>query len=315
MMPPILWLVSDVGEFLPTSAAVRGAKWRVESPPPGGNDPQLHGTVTTARMTIQNATGQPVEMVQLEVDEQLGDFGGYSGSAVLDSLGRAVLALLVEQKPLRTPVALGERQAASNVLYAVPIGDVITAFGLPVRTARPLRFDVGLLPPGMVARPGLLDEAVGRVIAAEGGDTGAGLVLLRGPGGVGKTVLARQVADDVRVWAEFTDGIIMLRAGQTATADGVARQLQEALGYRDRDLADVLAGQRLLLIVDDVWDQELLATLRANLPPTVTVLATTRGVSVPAPLAVQVGAVGRDEAIEILARGTPRSDRARPGSR
>ena len=31
--------------------------------------------------------------VQLEVDEDLGDFGGYSGSAVLDSLGRAVLAL------------------------------------------------------------------------------------------------------------------------------------------------------------------------------------------------------------------------------
>ena len=160
----------------------------------------------------------------------------------------------------------------------------------------------------MVTRPGLLDEAVGRVIAAEGGDSGAGLVLLRGPGGVGKTVLARQVADDVRVWAEFTDGIIMLRAGQTATADGVARQLQETLGHRDRDLADVLAGQRLLLIVDDVWDQELLGTLRANLPATVAVLATTRGVSVPGAAAVQVGAVGRDEAIEILARGTPRND-------
>ena len=129
----VLWLVGDV-EFLPTSVAVRGAGWRVESPPPGGNDPQLHGTVTTARMTIQNASGQPVEVVQLEVDEQLGDFGGYSGSAVLDALGRAVLALLVEQKPLRTPLALGERRAASNVLYAVPIGDVITANDLPVQT-------------------------------------------------------------------------------------------------------------------------------------------------------------------------------------
>ena len=56
--------------------------------------------------------------------------------------------------------------------------------------------------------------AVGRVIGAEGGDAGAGLVVLRGAGGLGKTVLARQVADDVRVWAEFTDGIVMLRAGQ-----------------------------------------------------------------------------------------------------
>ena len=304
----ILWLVSDVGEFFPTSAAVRGAKWQVESPPAGGNDPRLHGTIATARMTIQNANRQPVDVVQLEVDEQLGDFGGYSGGAVLDALGRAVLALLVEQKPLRTPVALGERRAASNVLYAVPIGDVITANGLPVQAARPLRFGVGLLPPGMVMRPGLLDEAVGQVIGTEGGEVGAGLVVLRGPGGVGKTVLARQVADDVRVWAEFTDGIVMLRAGQGATADGVARQLQETLGYRDRHLADVLAGHRLLLIVDDVWDRELLGTLRASLAPTVTVLATTRGVSVPGAVAVSAGAVGREEAIEILARGIARGE-------
>ena len=97
----ILWLASDAGESLPASAAVSGARWRVESPPPRGNDPHLHGTVMTARMTIHNAQGQPVEVAQLEVDEQLGGFGGYSGSAVLDSLGRAVLALLVEQKPRR----------------------------------------------------------------------------------------------------------------------------------------------------------------------------------------------------------------------
>jgi NB-ARC domain len=306
----VLWLAGEVGEFLPTSTAVRGAEWRVESPPPGGNDPQLTGKVTTDRMTIQKATGQQVEVVQLEVNEQLGDFGGYSGSAVLDLLGRAVLALLVEQKPLRTAVAPGERRAASNVLYAVPIIDVLTACDISVRTQtdKPHLFDVMLASPGMVTRPGLLDEAVGRVIAAEGGSNGAGLVLLRGPGGVGKTVLAHQVAGDVRVWAEFTDGIIMLRAGQTATADGVARQLQGIPEYRDQDLADVRARKRLLIIVDDVWDQELLGTLRANLPPTVAVLATTRGVSVRGAEAVKVGAVDRDQAIEILVRGTPRND-------
>ena len=247
-------------------------------------------------------------MVQLEVNEQLGDFGGYSGSAVLDWLGKAALALLVEQKPLRTTMALGERQAASNVLYAVPIREVITAFRLEVRTATPHRFHVEIVPVGMVARPGLLDDTVGQVIAAKGGDNDAGLVLLRGPSGVGKTVLASQVAHDVRAWAEFTDGIIMLRASQTATADVVARQLLERLDHRDQDLKGALTGQRLLLIIDDVWDQELLDTLRANLPPTVAVLATTPGVFPGRAAAVQVGAVGRDQAIEILARGTPRND-------
>lgn len=131
----ILWLVSEVREFLLTSTAVQKADWRVESPPPGSNDPQLHGTVTTTRMTIENASGQLVEVVQLEVNERLDDFEGYSGSAVLDSPGRAVLALLVEQKQLRTRTLLpvGEKRPAANVLYAVPIGDVITAcgWGLP----------------------------------------------------------------------------------------------------------------------------------------------------------------------------------------
>jgi hypothetical protein len=305
----VLRLVGEVGGFLPTSTAVRGAGWRVESPPQGGNDPQLTGTVTTDRMTIHKAAGQQVEVVQLQVNEQLGDFGGYSGSAVLDSLGRVALALLVEQKPLRTAVALGQRQAASNVLYAVPIGDVITACGLTVQHASPQVFHVDLVwQLRIVPRPGLLDEAVGWVIAGQGADSGAGLVLLRGAGGVGKTVLARQVAADVRVWAEFTGGIIMLRAGQMATADGVARQLQEILGHRDRDLADVLVNKRMLLIVDDVWDQKLLETLRANLPASIAVLATTRGVSVRGAAAVKVGAVARDQAIEILARGTPRND-------
>ena len=304
----VLRLAGEVGEFLPAAAAARETRWRVESPPQGANDPELHGTVTTVRMTIQNAADQRVTVVQLEVDEQLGDFGGYSGSAVLDPHGRAV-ALLVEQKPLRTAVSLGERQAASNVLYAVPIGDVIIALGLDaVRVDKPLTFDVEWLPEGMVTRPSLLDEAAGRVVAAGGQDSGAGLVLLRGPGGVGKTVLARQVAGDARVWAEFADGIIMLRAGQAATADAVGRELQERLGNRDRNLADVLAGHRVLLIVDDVWDQELLRTLRVNLPATIAVLATTRGVSVRGAVAVRVGAVDRDQAIEILARGTPRND-------
>jgi TPR repeat protein len=133
----ILWLVSEVGEFLPASAAERGAEWRVESPPTDTNDPELHGTVSTARMAIRNARGHRVEVVQLQVSEDLGEFGGYSGSAVLDSLGRAALALLVEQKPLRTAAALGEKKPASNVLYAVPIGDVVTALGLPVQICKP----------------------------------------------------------------------------------------------------------------------------------------------------------------------------------
>lgn len=116
----VLWLDTDAGEYLTTAPAVREGRWRVQSPPPGSNDPELTGTVTAPRMQIRNAAGQQAEVVQLEVDEQLGDYRGYSGSAVLDSLGN-VIAVLVEQKLLRITGALGERMAASNVLYGVPI--------------------------------------------------------------------------------------------------------------------------------------------------------------------------------------------------
>jgi hypothetical protein len=131
----ILWLASDAGEFLPTSAAERGARW--QSPPSRLYDPILSGTVSTVRMTIQNAGGQPIEVMQLHVDQELGDYAGYANSAVLDWRGQTVLGLLVEQGPQRTVTALSERLTASNVMYAVPIGDVITALDLPVPTPKP----------------------------------------------------------------------------------------------------------------------------------------------------------------------------------
>ena len=308
----VLTLASDLGEFLPVCAAVAGAEWRVMSPLSGG-DPELHGTISTARRTIQNASGATVDVVQLHVNEELGDYGGYSGSAVLDALGLVALALLVEQVPLRTGVtatAIGEKKPATNVLYAVPIGDVITALDLKVENSKPLRFDVGVLPPRMVKRQDLLDEAVRRVVEAKAAaDHGPGTVVLRGPGGAGKTVLARLIAHDERVWAAFPDGIHEVRAGPHATADGVVDQLKEALGYRDRDLADALSGQRRLFIIDDVWDPNLLITLRrSSLPSSVTVLATARGIRLPGIANVSVGAVNSHEAIQILAGDTARSD-------
>lgn len=90
-----------------------------------------------------------------------------SGSAVLDTPGRTALALLVEQKPLRAAVASGQRQAASNVLYAVPIGDVIAACGMWCRPPDRLGWTSGSRHRETVGRPDLLDEAVGRGIEAE----------------------------------------------------------------------------------------------------------------------------------------------------
>jgi hypothetical protein len=96
-----------------------------------------------------------------EVDEQLGDYHGYSGSGVLDSLGRAVVGILIQQQPLRVPVPLGVAPEAANVLYAVPVRTAVARLGVATSTGPPLRFDVPRPPSGMVDRPELLDRVVG----------------------------------------------------------------------------------------------------------------------------------------------------------
>ena len=132
--PPILWLVSDVGESLPT---VRGGA--------GG---KMAGGVAAARRERSasctgrssrpdddpEAKGQRVEVVQLRSTSSSVISEGYSGSAVLDTMGRAALALLVEQKPLRMAVAWVKGSQRRMCCTRVPIGDVITACDLPVRT-------------------------------------------------------------------------------------------------------------------------------------------------------------------------------------
>jgi S1-C subfamily serine protease len=36
----VLWLDTDAGDYLATAPAICEGKWRVQSPPPGSNDPQ-----------------------------------------------------------------------------------------------------------------------------------------------------------------------------------------------------------------------------------------------------------------------------------
>ena len=216
----VLWLMDDVGEFLPASVATRGAGWLVASPPVASNDPHLHGTISADRITIQNATGSSVEVVQLTVDELLGDFGGYSGSAVLDPLGQAVLALLVEQKPLRTLAAIGERTPVSNVLYGVPINDIVASNELQVHNFSPVqsreleRFirPVSANPSGIrrkIRSPATLLRPEVAIVNFEGREKVRAKLklwcadqlpvsarLLCGPGGQGKTRLAQELIKD-----------------------------------------------------------------------------------------------------------------------
>ena len=124
----VLHLADDVTEALAAACAWEDLAWQVPARP-RGNDPKLTGTVTDADHPFENAKGREGRALQLRVNETLGDYGGYSGSPVL--FETAVVGVLVEQLRWRVAATAGQgRTPASNVLYAVPIEDVLARFGL-----------------------------------------------------------------------------------------------------------------------------------------------------------------------------------------
>ncbi|MDD7942873.1 HEAT repeat domain-containing protein [Actinomycetospora lutea] len=124
-----LHLGDDVEGFSVARAQDRLA-WRVEARP-GPNDPRLTGTVTDPRRPFSKPDAPNVSVVQLEVDQVVHNYKGYSGSPVelvpsdlttVESTTPPVIGVLIEHFPVRSAPSPGQRHPpASNVLYAVPI--------------------------------------------------------------------------------------------------------------------------------------------------------------------------------------------------
>jgi hypothetical protein len=303
-----LRLAEDLGEWLPVAAAVEGGDWVVDSPPPG-NDPALTGTINKVGLRMENTRGVALDVLQLRVDQLLGDYRGYSGSGVLDRQRRAVVGLLVEQKHLRLPTPTGERQPASNVLYAVPIRDVVERLGLTAAAARPRRLSVEAVLPDTVTRTDLLNRLMRKLTDAEPG----GVVRVWGLGGMGKTTLVRQALHDARVWQAFPGGIVMVTAGEHSSSHEVLAGLASKLGVVGLEVREALADDPALVVVDDVWSSELVAEVVASFPDNVVLAVTTRGTLLePARIgrvveSLHVGEMLPEEALGLLARDVSRS--------
>jgi hypothetical protein len=306
-----LYFSEVIDDWLPVSTPAIGAKWRATSAPPG-NDPVLTGTVTANSIPIVNAKGHQVKAIQLKVDQLLGDYHGYSGSGVLDSLGKAVFGVLVEQKELRNPVNIGQLPQAANVLYALSLKETAHGLGIKISTARPRRFAVARMPFGMVERPDLLDNLIDKVINRSKEEI-APVVRLWGPGGMGKTILARLLAYDERIWRAFPDGIFEVAAGKDATAKEAINSLISRFGGQTGDLWEAMPESEILMIIDDVWNPDFVEDFVAGLPENITILVTTRGTPLVSRrlgrsvTSVQVGAMKVDESIRILARDVERT--------
>ena len=175
-------------------------------------------------------------VLQLLVDQNIGNFGGYSGGAVLNS-GGEVTAILIEQLPQRlgTP-----RPPASNVLFALPVGDVIgrLPIGMPVPPVRPLPVgtdaaDGGQPPSGYLLRDcfaGLIDNYAALRADIFPGQTDAadrleesirqpadGYLVATAAPGFGKTALVADILNP----AAASGGLSLLQAVVRRRPDGI----------------------------------------------------------------------------------------------
>lgn len=150
---------------------------------------------------------------------------------------------------------------------------------------------------------------------------------LRGAGGFGKTALARALCDAPQVRSAYPSGILWTTMGEGLNdADRRDRVLDLIRWWTDKEppgfksahdagayLKKILAGQRLLVVVDDVWQVLDLEPFHGLEPGTV--LVTTRNVRTLAngTRRVNVDALARSEAVALLAHGLSSIDRGRLG--
>lgn len=99
--------------------------------------------------------------------------------------------------------------------------------------------------------------------------SGTPMVAICGMGGIGKSVLAASVARDNVILSQFRDGIFWLSVGRRPQVEDLLAKLLKRLGD-GRPIADIQQGRNrlrnlaaskaLLLILDDVWDSDVISS-------------------------------------------------------
>jgi WD40 repeat protein len=156
-------------------------------------------------------------------------------------------------------------------------------------------------------------------------ETGSGTTVgittaIHGAGGFGKTALAIELCYDEQVRERFSGGVLWTTMGEEIDTAGHLARVRDLIRWRTEadpptfetvsaasaHLRQVLTGQRVLLVVDDVWRPEDVAPFR-GLGSEAALLVTTRDSrSLPAEaVPVHVDAMEVPEAVRLLGAGLP----------
>ncbi len=157
------------------------------------------------------------------------------------------------------------RRAGTKVIRddLLPLLDARVAARMAAQSS-PVLFGLPALPTSYVERPEAL-EALRKALLGSRPSVGVvAATAVHGLGGLGKTIMARAICEDVSVRTAFPDGILWATLGQRPDIARIQREWIRVLGGDITtvtspgkrticELARLIADKAILLILDDIW--------------------------------------------------------------
>lgn len=143
---------------------------------------------------------------------------------------------------------------------------------------------------------------------------------LRGAGGFGKTDLALAICQDPRVWQTYPDGILWTTMGEDIDAHGRLARVRDLIRWWTHEeapafetvtaagagLRELLAGSRVLVVIDDVWSSADVTPFQGLAKGSALLVTTRDRQTLPSDAhRIDVDAMASGEAVTLLRLGLP----------
>jgi WD40 repeat protein len=176
------------------------------------------------------------------------------------------------------------------------------------------------------------DQVLEALCSKEGAQAGRSVGIttaLRGAGGFGKTALAQKLCFDPKVREAYPDGILWATMGEDVTESGRLSRIRDLIRWWTQEeapafesvaaagahLRDLLAGSRVLVVIDDAWKSADVTPFHGLGEGSALLITTRVAQALPeGSLPIPVDAMASSEAISLLGLGLPDAPRGEMGS-